>query len=76
MAKKTSLNAAYAGFAKGFEEMKAEVISLREENKRLRSALVWLDNWLGDKPMPECVKRIKDALRSNARVQPPTEAQP
>ena len=39
MAKKMSLRAAYIGFGKGFEEMKSEVLELREENKRLRAAL-------------------------------------
>jgi len=39
-------------------------ISRRLELDRaaLMKALKWLDNWLGHKPMPECSKRITDAL--------------
>jgi len=35
---------------------------LELDRAALMDALQWLDNWLGHKPMPECSKRITDAL--------------
>ena len=39
-----------------------ELRRLHEVNAELVEALKWLDNWLCEKPMPECVKRIRAAI--------------
>ncbi len=44
------------------EEASAELRRLDALNAELVKTLKWLDNWLGEKPMPECVKRIQAAL--------------
>ena len=40
----------------------AELRRLHALNAELVKTLKWLDNWLGEKPMPECVDRIRAAL--------------
>ena len=40
----------------------AEQQRLREVNAELLKTLKWLDAWLGSKPMPECVSRIRAAI--------------
>ncbi len=40
----------------------AELCRLDEANAELVKTLNWLDNWLGEKPMPACVKRIRAAI--------------
>jgi regulator of replication initiation timing len=39
MSKKVTLSEAYAGIGRGLTELKSEVASLREENKKLRDGL-------------------------------------
>lgn len=41
---------------------KSLAVALELDRAALMDALQWLDNWLGHKPMPECSKRIADAL--------------
>ena len=44
------------------EKNRETAVSALARVKRLESDLRWLDRWLGHKPMPECVARIKAAL--------------
>ena len=35
---------------------------LIEANKQMLQTLTWLEAWLGSKPMPNCVQRIRDTI--------------
>ncbi len=56
------LNAELERKSDSIQRLWKERDELRALNAELVKTLKWLDNWLGEKPMPECVDRIRAAL--------------
>ena len=69
-AKPDALGYAVCLDARGFAAEAAELRRLHAVNAELLGTLKWLDNWLGGKPMPECMNRIRAAIARAEEVKP------